>query len=88
MNDLKFLIIRQSILKIRKSLEKIRKIVLDWVTDHAVTYDINNTEAILFSKARNPKLRKQISDIPLQLGNHTIFFNKEVTRWLGIWFDS
>lgn len=88
MDDLGFLVAGQSVLEIRNSLEKAGKIALDWATDHAVTYDIGKTEAVLFSKARNPNLRKQLSDIPLRLGDQTIIFNEEATCWLGMWFDS
>ncbi len=88
MDNLGFLVAGQSVLEIKKSLEKAGKIALDWVIDHAVTYDIDKIEAVLFCKARNPKLRKQLSDIPLRPGDQTIFFNKEATRWLRMWFDS
>lgn len=88
MDDLRFLVAGESVLEIKKSLEKAGKIALNWAADHAVTYDIGKTEAVLFSKARNPKLKKQLSNIPLRLVDQTIFFNKEATRWLGMWFDS
>lgn len=39
-------------------LEEGGKIALDQEKNNAVTYDINKTEAILFSKARNQKLIK------------------------------
>ena len=69
MDDLGFLVAWQLVFKIKKSLEKAGKIALKWAADHIVTYDIDKTEAVLFSKARNLKLRKQLSDIPLRLGN-------------------
>lgn len=81
-DDLGFLVEGQSVLEIKKSLKKAGKIALDWATDHTVTFNIGKIEAMLFSKTRNPKLRKQLSDIPLYLGDQTIFFNKEATRWL------
>ena len=88
MDNLGFLVAGHSMLEIKKSLEKAGKIALNWAAGHAVTYDIGKIEAILFSKARNAKLRKQLSDILLRLGKRTIFFNKEATQWLGMWFDS
>lgn len=82
MDDLGFLVERHSVLEIKKVLEKARRIVLNWAAGHAVTYDISKIEAILFSKAQNTKFRKQLFDIPLRLGDQTIFFNKKATQWL------
>ncbi len=71
-------------IEIKKSLEKAGKIILDWETDHTVIYDIGKTKAVFFSKARNPKLRTELSDIPLRLGDQTIFFYKKAICWLKI----
>ena len=87
-DDLGFLVAGHSVLEIKKSLEKAEKMALNWAAGYAVTYDISKTEAILFSKAQNQKLTKQLSTIPLRVGDQTIFFNKKATRWLGMWFDS
>ena len=46
-------------------LEKTGKITLDWGENNVVTYDINKTETILFSKARNKKLTKQLFETKL-----------------------
>ena len=51
MDDLGFLVAGQSVLEIKKLLEKVGKIALNWAACHAVTYDINKTEVIPFSKA-------------------------------------
>lgn len=88
MDDLGFLVEGHSVLEIKKVLEKVGRIALNWAAGHAVTYDISKIEAIFFSKAQNTKLRKQLFDILLRLGDQTIFFNKKATRWLGVWFDS
>lgn len=82
MDDMGFLVEGHSVLEIKKVLEKAGKIVLNWATDHAVPYDVGKIEAILFSKAQNTKLQKQLSDFPLRLGDQTIFFNKKAIRWL------
>ena len=87
-DDLGFLVAGHSVYEIRKTLEKVGKIALNWAASHAVTYDISKTEAVLFSKARNHKLTKQLSDISLRFGGQIICFNKEVTWWLGMWLDS
>lgn len=63
------------------------KIALDWVAHHAVTYDISKTEVILFSKAWNSKLWKQLSNTPLWLDDQSTFLNKKATQWLEMWLD-
>ncbi len=80
MDDLGFLAAGHSMLELKKLLEKAGKIALNWAADHEVTYDIGKTKAILFSKARNAKLRKQLSNILLRLGEQTIFINEEATQ--------
>ena len=49
---------------------------------------MSKTEAILFSKARRQKLTRQLSEAELKVGGQTVLFNKEATRWLGIWLDT
>lgn len=61
---------------------------MHWGENNAVTYDISKTEAILFSKARNQKLNKQLSETKLQFGGQVVSFSRKATRWLGMWFDS
>src|SRR5215213_5702895 len=49
-------------------------------------FDIAKTEAVILTRRRGdkqPKLRQT-----LNIGGHPIRFNKEATRWLGIWLDS
>lgn len=69
-------------------LEKTGKITLDWGENNVVTYDINKTETILFSKARNKKLTKQLFETKLWLGSQVIFFSQKAIQWLEIWLDS
>ena len=72
----------------RKALEKVAKTVIEWGIRNAVTYDTSKTEAVLFSKVRRQKLNKQLFDTKIKVGSERISFNKEATRWLGIWVDS
>ena len=55
---------------------------------NAVTYDISKTEAVLFSKLYRQRLSKQLQETKLKVGDEHISFNKEATRWLGVWLDS
>ena len=88
MDDLGFLAAGNSVMEIKKVLEKAGKITLEWGTRNAVTYDISKTEAMLFSKARKQKLLEQLTASQLRFGRQTIRFNQDATRWLGIWLDS
>ena len=57
-----------------------------WGLINNVTFDINKTEAILFTK--KSKIRRNIEQYNIQIQNYVIKFNKEATRWLGIWLDT
>lgn len=87
MDDHTFLAAGLSVTEITKTLEKEGKIALHWGESNAVTYDISKTEAILFSKARNRKLAKQLLESQLQFGGQTLSFSRKATRWLGMWLD-
>lgn len=68
------------LMKLRKTLKKARKINLNWEITNSVMYDINKTEAILFSKARYQKLNNQLIKIQLIFEKKTIYFNKKAIR--------
>ncbi len=46
---------------------------------NAVIYKINKTEAILFSKAQNQKLTKQLTNIGMKFGDQLVKFNRKAT---------
>ena len=53
-----------------------------------MTYDTTKTEAVLFSKSYRQRLSKQLRETKIKVGGEHIMFNKEATRWLGVWLDS
>ncbi len=61
MDNLRFLATSNSVMEIKKVLEKARKIILKWGTRNIVTYDISKTKAMLFSKARKQKLLESLT---------------------------
>ena len=77
-DDLGFLTADRSISKIAKTLQKVGRIALEWGANNAVTYDTRKTEAVLFSRARRPKLAKLL-ETRLRIGGETVYFNKEAT---------
>ena len=55
-----------------------------WADKNAVTFDPATTEAVLLSR------RTTVIAEPrgIQVGERLIHFNKQATRWLGVWLDS
>jgi len=56
---------------------------IDWAARNGVAFDQRKTEAALFSRRR-----KAAPEAAVTVGDNTVPFNKEATRWLGIWLDS
>ncbi len=77
-----------SVKEIVRALEKVAKEVIKWGRQNAVTYDTSKTEAVLFSKSDRQRLSKQLREAKIKVGNESISFDKEATRWLGVWLDS
>ena len=58
---------------------------LEWGGRNGVAFDHGKTEAALFWKRK----RKGTATLAkVKVGDKEIPFNKEVTRWLGVWLDS
>jgi hypothetical protein len=57
-----------------------------WATENACRFDIEKTEAILFTQKRNNMETKMQAKI--RVGNHEVQYNQEATRWLGVWLYS
>lgn len=87
-DDLGFIASGSSVKGIVKTLEVGAKTVLEWGRLNAVTYDISKTEAVPFSKSHRQRLSKQLREAKIRIGDKKVSFNKEATRWLGVWLDS
>jgi len=57
-----------------------------WAKENACQFDIEKTEVILFTRKRSNKEPKMKAKI--RVGSHEVPYNKEATRWLGVWLDS
>jgi len=55
---------------------------IDWAARNAVAFDHGTTEAAIFWKKRKS------SKVKVRVGDNEVPFNKEATRWLGVWLDS
>ena len=87
-DDLGFIASGHSVKEIVRTLEKVAQEVIKWGKQNAVTYDTSKTEAMLFSKSHRQRLSKQLREAKIKVDNKNIPFNKEATRWLGVWLDS
>jgi len=54
----------------------------EWAQANAVSFDKGKTEAVLFRKGR-----KEMPARKIWVGNHQVAYNKEATRWLGVYLD-
>ena len=87
-DDLGFIASGISVKEIAKALEKVGGLILEWRGKNMVTYDTAKTELVLFSRARQRRLNQQLRETTVSIGGKRIKFNKDATRWLGIWLDS
>jgi len=55
---------------------------IEWAVENGVAFDYGKTEAALFHKKRTA------STATVSVGTNDIPFNKEATRWLGVWLDA
>ena len=53
-----------------------------WAARNGIAFDQSKTEAALFHK------RRTASKATVAVGDSKVGFNKEATRWLGVWLDS
>jgi hypothetical protein len=66
-------------------LEKCAARAQKWAMENACQFNIEITEAMLFTRLRSnkgPKMKHRI-----RVGNHEVQYNKKVTRWLGVRLD-
>jgi hypothetical protein len=62
---------------------------IEWASRRDLQFDTPKTEAALFTRRRGhqkhlrPKLTAKI-----KVGDGFVRFNKEATRWLGVWMDA
>jgi len=68
--------------EVAHSLEKAAAAALMWAANNGIAFDQGKTEAALFRRKQSPPR------VTVNVGNKEVPFNKEATRWLGIWLDS
>ena len=65
---------------VAQKLEMCAAASLRWANDNAVHFETSKTKAILLSKKR----KHRQSNRTIRVGNQTVRFTRETTRWLGI----
>jgi len=55
---------------------------IEWVAENGVVFDYGKMEAVLFYE------KQSAPRVTVAVGTNNDQFNKEVTRWLGIWLDA
>src|SRR5271156_5828740 len=85
-DDIGIIAIGGSVREITRTLEQAGQEAIDWGLQNSVSFEVDKTEAVLFTKKR--KLAKQVSQARIRLKNESIHYNKDATRWLGVWLDS
>jgi len=56
-----------------------------WAKTNACQFEVEKMEAMLFArrgKNKEPKMNARV-----RVGDHEVLYNKEATRWLGVWLD-
>jgi len=66
-------------------LERCAAETTNWAKKNACRFDIEKTEAMLFTRPRKSKEPKMNARV--RVGNPEVSYNKEATRWLGVWLD-
>ena len=56
-----------------------------WAKKNACQFEIEKAEAMWFTPQRKHKEPKMNARV--RVGNHEVSYNKEATRWLGVWLD-
>ena len=85
-DDIGFLAPGKTVKDIQDALTKAGEQAIAWGLTNNVTFDVDKTEAVLFTK--KTKVRRNLANYNIKIQNHNIKFNREVTRWLGIWLDA
>jgi hypothetical protein len=80
-DDITFLVPGTSIQELANTLQNIGHTAITWGQENKVKFEVDKTEAILFSK--NRKTQRKAQEVSFQIGEKQTSFNKEATKWLG-----
>jgi hypothetical protein len=71
-----------------RKLQSCTRESIDWAERWELEFDPAKTEATLFTRRRgHEKHLRQKLTAKIRVGNGLVRFNKEATRWMGVWMD-
>ena len=73
-----------SVEQVCKRLQQADEAAERWGHHNAVQFDMDKTEALLFSRKKGRRLQQLVEKATVMLGGHTVEFSKEAVRWLGV----
>jgi hypothetical protein len=62
---------------------------IEWASRRGLQFDTAKTEVALFTRRRGHRkhLRPKLT-AKIRVGNESVRFNAQATRWLGVWMDA
>lgn len=57
-------------------------VALVWTANNGVAFNHSKTEAALYQR------EKTVAIVVVTIGTNSVPFNRDATRWLGVWLDS
>jgi len=88
-DDVGSVAMRNDVNHVIRNLETNARVSIDWGERQGMECDTAKTEAGLFTPGRGHM--KHLSPRPtarIRVGNGFVRFNREATRWLGVWMDA
>ena len=79
MDDVTWIVEGKNVKEVARRLEQCATAGLEWADSNAVRFETSKTEAILFKKRSHHRC-----DAAIRVGDQTVRFAPEATRWLGV----
>jgi hypothetical protein len=88
-DDLGWIATGKDVNQVVRKLEACAAESIEWASRRDLQFDTAKTEAALFTRRRGHKkhLRPKLT-AKIKVGDGFVRFNKEATRWLGVWMDA
>jgi hypothetical protein len=68
-----------------RQLERISRDAVRWGSENKVEFEVNKTEALVFSRRR--EVLQAANNASISIGEQTFTINKDASKWLGFWLD-
>lgn len=61
---------------------------MEWRENNHVEFNNSNDKIIAFTQCKKPVPMRKLSDARITVRGHSLGFNKEATRWLGVYLNT